>query len=95
MVYHFNFNKDLLMDNVIHVDFTNKTVEAEDSQDNEFVIGVYLNTPLDHYLDSLRTLGLDEDDVLEVADAIDDYEIYAASDEVVRKFADGWLQNLL
>ena len=83
------------MDNVIHVDFTNKTVEAEDSQDNEFVIGVYLNTPLDHYLDSLRTLGLDEDDVLEVADAIDDYEIYAAADNVVQKFADGWFATLL
>ena len=83
------------MDNVIHVDFTNKTTEDEGVQDNEFVIGVHLNTPLDHYLDSLRTLGLDEDDVLEVADAIEDYEIYAASDDVVQKFADGWLKNLL
>lgn len=83
------------MDNVIHVDFTSKTTEDEGVQDNEFVIGVYLNTPLDHYLDSLRTLGLDEDDVQEIADAIEDYDIYAAADDVVQKFADGWLTNLL
>jgi len=83
------------MDNVIHVNFGNKTDDIEDGQDNEFVIGVQLNTPLDHYLDSLRTLGLDEDDVLEVADAIEDYEIYAAADDVIQKFADGWLTNLI
>lgn len=83
------------MDNVIHVNFGDKTGNTEDSQENEFVIGVHLNTPLDHYLDGLRTLGIDEDDVLEVADAIDSYEFYMEADEDIRKLADGWLKNLI
>ena len=79
------------MDNVIYVDFSNNPDDSE----YEFVIEVDPNTELDHYLDSIRTLGLDEDDVLEVKEAIDDYEVYSAADEVVQTFADGWLKNLL
>ena len=54
------------MDNVIYVDFSNNPDDSE----YEFVIEVDPNTELDHYLDSIRTLGLDEDDVLEVKEAI-------------------------
>ena len=79
------------MDNVIHVDFGNNAVDAED----ELMIEVQLNTELDDYLDSLRELGIDEDDVLEVEEAIADYTVYAAADEVVQELADGWLKNLL
>ena len=35
------------MDNVIHVNFGNNTVDVED----EYIIEVHLNTELDHYLD--------------------------------------------
>ncbi len=79
------------MDNVIHVDFGSNAVDAED----ELMIEVQLNTELDDYLDSLRELGIDEDDVLEVEEAIADYTAYAAADEVVQELADGWLKNLL
>ena len=79
------------MNNVIHVDFGNNAVDAED----ELMIEVQLNTELDDYLDSLRELGIDEDDVLEVEEAIADYTVYAAADEVVQELADGWLKNLL
>ena len=79
------------MDNVIHVDFSNNP----DDSDYEFVLEIDPNIDLDHYLEGIRTLGLDEDDVLEVKEAIADYEVYAAADEVVQTFADGWLKNLL
>lgn len=79
------------MNNVIHVDFGNNAVGAED----EFVIEVQLNTELDDYLDSLREKGIDEDDVLEVEEAIADYEVYVAADDVVQKFADEWLEQFL
>ena len=76
---------------MIHVDFGNNAVDAED----ELMIEVQFNTELDDYLDSLRELGIDEDDVLEVEEAIADYTVYAAADEVVQELADGWLKNLL
>ena len=79
------------MNNVIHVYFGNNAVGAED----EFVIEVQLNTELDDYLDSLREKGIDEDDVLEVEEAIADYEVYVAADDVVQKFADEWLEQFL
>jgi hypothetical protein len=72
------------MDNVIHVDFSNKANEERLTM-----------SALDYYLDGLRTLGLDEDDVLDVADAINSYDEYITADDVVQKFADGWLKNLL
>ena len=79
------------MNNVIHVNFGNNVVDAEE----EFVIEVQLNTELDDYLDSLREQGVDEDDVLEVEEAIADYEVYVAADDVVQKFADEWLEQFL
>ena len=79
------------MNNVIHVNFGNNVVDAEE----EFVIEVQLNTELDDYLDSLREQGVDEEDVLEVEEAIADYEVYVAADDVVQKFADEWLEQFL
>lgn len=79
------------MNNVIHVNFGNNVVDAEE----EFVIEVQLNTELDDYLDSLREKGIDEDDVLEVEEAINDVDVYFAADDVVQKFADEWLEQFL
>jgi len=79
------------MNNVIHVNFGNNVVDAEE----EFVIEVQLNTELDDYLDSLREKGIDEDDVLEVEEAINDADVYFAADDVVQKFADEWLEQFL
>jgi hypothetical protein len=70
------------MDNVIHVDFGNKAKEED-----------LHKSALEYYLDELRTLGLDEDDVLEVADAIVSFDAYLAADDIVQKFADNWLNN--
>lgn len=79
------------MNNVIHVNFGNNVVDAED----ELVIEVQLNTDLDDYLDSLRELGVDEDDILETVDAINDMDVYFAADDEVKAFADGWFNQFL
>jgi hypothetical protein len=79
------------MDNVIHVNFGNNTVDVED----EYIIEIHLNTELDNYLDCLRVEGIDEDDVLEVEEAINNADVYFAADDVVQKFADEWLEQFL
>jgi len=50
---------------------------------------------LDAYLNSLRNEGVEEDDILDVIDAINDVNVYFSSDDEVKTFADGWLENLL
>ena len=50
---------------------------------------------LSEYLDSLREQGVDDEDILEVIDAINDKDAYFAADEVVQEFADGWLHQFL
>jgi hypothetical protein len=75
------------MSNVIHVEFGKNTV-TENIQFNE-------DSSLFEYLDSLREQGIDEDDVLDVADAINSYEVYLEADEVVQQLADEWLQNIV
>ena len=72
--------------NVIHVDFTKKNVGLE-------VLGI--SPDLAAYLDSLREMGVDEDDILETIDAINNMDAYFAADEVVQEFADGWLHQFL
>lgn len=72
------------MSNVIHVDFGKK---------NENISG--LCKDLTAYLDSLREQGLDEDDIMDVVDAINSADNYFVADEVVQQFADGWLQQFL
>lgn len=78
------------MSNVIHVEFGKKNVEEVSQQ------GVLENpSSLTAYLDSLREQGVDDEDILEVIDAINDKDVYFAADEVVQQFADGWLRQFL
>ena len=74
------------MSNVIHVDFGKKNVGLE-------VLGI--GPDLVAYLDSLREMGVDEDDVLETLDAINNMDSYFAADDEVKEFANGWLENFL
>jgi hypothetical protein len=69
------------MNNVIYVDFVKKTDAT--SMDVDLVA----------YLDSLRDLGVDEDDILDTLDAINDIDCYVASDNEVKEFADGWFNQ--
>ena len=79
-VYQFN-KKELSMNNVIYVDFVKKT----DTTCMDVDLGAYLN--------SLRDLGVDEDDILDTLDAINDIDCYVASDNEVKEFADGWFNQ--
>lgn len=74
------------MNNVIHVDFSKKNVTQE-----VFV----LDSDLTAYLNSLRDMGVEEDDILETIDAINDMESYFAADDEVKQFANGWLEKFL
>lgn len=74
------------MSNVIHVEFGKKNV-VQEVFDND--------SDLTAYLDSLREQGVDDEDILEVIDAISDKDAYFAADEVVQQFADGWLHQFL
>ena len=76
------------MSNVIHVDFGKKNIEQE-------VPGTDTAPSLTAYLDSLREQGVDDEDILEVIDAINDVDIYFAADDEVKSFADGWLHQFL
>lgn len=75
------------MSNVIQVDFSKKNAIMQQS--------VPVEPSLTAYLDSLREMGVDDEDILEVIDAILDKDAYFAADEVVQEFADGWLHKFL
>lgn len=75
------------MSNVIHVEFSKKNAIVQQS--------VPVEPSLTAYLDSLRDSGVDDEDILEVVDAILDKDAYFAADEVVQEFADGWLHQFL
>lgn len=77
------------MGEVIHVEFGK--MNARESLQH----GVTVEPSLNAYLDSLREKGVDEDDILDTFDAILDKDLYFTSDEVIQKFADGWLHQFL
>lgn len=81
------------MSNVIHVDFGSPK-DKEITMDDLQTLSSNLNS-LSEYLDSLREQGVDDEDILEVIDAINDKDAYFAADEVVQEFADGWLHQFL
>lgn len=66
------------MGQVIEVDFSKKTLSDDG---------------LSEYLDYLRGLGLVEDDVLDVQDAILDKDKFLDSDDVIQKFATSWFNQ--
>ena len=77
------------MGNVIHVEFGKKNrllnlIEQQEIPDS-----------LTDYLNSLREQGVDDEDLLDVIDAINDVDAYFAADDEVKTFADGWLQKFL
>lgn len=74
------------MSNVIHVEFGKKN-EVEDTY--------YITPDLNDYLDSLREMGVEEQDILDTVDAINDMDAYFAADEEVQQFANGWLEQFL
>ena len=77
------------MSNVIHVEFGKKNAIVQQGVTDN-------NEPsLTAYLDSLREMGVDDEDILEVIDAILNKDAYFAADEVVQEFADGWLHQFL
>lgn len=80
------------MGEVIHVNF-DKAKVLDDEQHG--VPGTSIDVGLNAYLDSLREKGVDEDDILDTFDAILDKDMYFASDDVIQKFADGWLHQFL
>jgi hypothetical protein len=69
------------MNNVIYVDFVKKT----DTTSTDVDLVAYLN--------SLRDLGIDEDDILDTLDAIKDIDCYVAVDDEVKEFANGWFNQ--
>ena len=76
------------MGDVIHVEFGKKNVECQQRVPGE-------DPSLTAYLDWLRESGVDDEDILEVIDAILDKDVYFAADGVVQEFADGWLHQFL
>lgn len=70
------------MTNVVYADFTKSNTVSIDHY-------------LEDYLEYLRYIGVDEDDVCDVADAINDVEVYLDSDEVVKHFADNYFQSFM
>lgn len=75
------------MNNVIQVDFNKKNLTHSGTERE--------TDSLDAYLDSLRKDGIEEDDILDIIDAINDMHVYFASDDEVKSFADVWLEKLL
>ena len=67
------------MSNVVYVDFT---VNPK---------GVETSMAFEQFLSLLRSQGLDEDDILEVVDAIRDPEYYDTVDDEIKDIADAWL----
>lgn len=78
------------MSNVIHVEFGKRNVSLHTTTGSAGI-----GSGLTAYLDSLREQGVDDEDILEVIDAINDKDVYFAADEVVQQFADGWLHQFL
>ena len=50
-------------------------------------------TELETYLNDLRQSGLDEDDVLDLTNAINNFNEYQGADIVVRTLADVWFNQ--
>ena len=73
------------MSNVIHVDFSKKNA----------IVQQEVPDSLTAYLDSLREQGIDDDDIMDVVDAITSADNYFVADEVVQKLADVWLEQFL
>ena len=71
------------MGEVIQVEFGKKNVTQE------------VPDSLTAYLDSLREQGVDDEDILDTIDAINNLYAYAAADDEVKTFADGWLHQFL
>jgi hypothetical protein len=76
------------MNNVIQVNFSKKNIMPHSGPVRD-------TGSLDAYLNSLRNEGVEEDDILDVIDAINDVNVYFSSDDEVKTFADGWLQQFL
>jgi len=71
------------MSNVIVVNFRNQTVLGR-----EFVPGEFTN--LDEYLEFLYNQGLDTDDILDLNDAILDFNFFQSTDSVIQDLASFW-----
>ena len=78
------------MNNVVHVDFS-KTKARKVLQQEVFGF----ESDLTAYLNRLRDMGVEEDDILDTLDAINDMDRYFASDEEIQEFANGWLHKFL
>ncbi len=70
-----------MTDNVVYVDFAQTKSNP------------HRNLGLEFYLQALRNYGLDEDDILEINEAIDDVNVYMSADEEIKFFASEWFQQ--
>ena len=76
------------MSNVIHVDFGKTNITGrQEVFENESDLVAYLN--------GLREMGVEEDDILDTLDAINDMNAYFTADEAVQEFANGWLEKFV
>ena len=66
-----------LMDNIVYIDFSRGDRSPE----------------LNDYINHLRELGLDEDDVLDVIDCINDMTCYFDADDDIKLIVEHWLQQ--
>jgi hypothetical protein len=86
------------MAEIIHVDFNKKRVTAQIhmlfDETPEFT-SVPDMSSLEAYLDSLRAMGAEEDDIIDIREAINDYEAYKNADDEIQSFADGWISQFL
>jgi hypothetical protein len=48
---------------------------------------------LENYLAGLRQMGIDDDDVLDLTDAINDFNEYQNADTVIKTLADVWFDK--
>ena len=65
------------MDNIVYIDFSRGDRSPE----------------LNDYINHLRELGLDEDDVLDVIDCINDMTCYFDADDDIKLIVEHWLQQ--
>ncbi len=71
------------MNNVIVVNFRNQTVLGREIVPGQF-------TSLDEYLEFLYNQGLDTDDILDLNDAILDFNFFQSTDSVIQDLASFW-----
>jgi hypothetical protein len=64
---------------IIHVDFSKQSHNSE----------------LNDFLSGLSHMGLDDDDIFDIREAIDDPEAFCNADNVIQSFAIAWIDQVM